>query len=272
MSAIGEDYVVQPVMRALQVLEYVTRQGRDVTLTETVHAVQLPKTTVFRYLQSLSAASFLEYDLRRDRYRTGPRFRDLAEVDRDRQHLRDHALPEMHRLAEAFSETVNLAVRAQGEIVYIDIVGAERPVRMQARVGHRHPIHSTSLGKAMAAFLPDEAMEPILSAALPAMTIRTLTDGRSLRRQASDVRRCGYAVEIGENEDGLMCIGVPILDGTGYPVAAMSLSAPEKRMRGQDMTARAAEALKEAAVRISTCIGSMAPRPEFALSPVELRA
>lgn len=268
MSGIGDDYVVQPVMRALQVLEYVTRQGHDVTLTETVHNVKLPKTTVFRYLQSLSAASFLEYDLCRDRYRTGPRFRDLARVDRDLQDLRDHARPEMHRLAETFSETVNLAVRSQSEIVYIDIIGMGRPVRMQARVGHRHPVHSTSLGKAMAAYLPEDAMGPICRAPLPAMTINTLTDERSLRRQARDVRRCGYAIEIGENEDGLMCIGVPILDGSGYPVAAMSLSAPEKRMRCRDMTAQAAQALKDAALRVSACIGTM-PSP-VAATPMQI--
>ncbi len=250
---IGDDYVVQPVMKALQVLEYVTRQGRDVTLTEAVQELKLPKTTVFRYLQTLSAASFLEHDVKRDRYRSGGRFRELARVDRSFQKLRDHAQPEMRRLAETFRETVNLAVLSASEIVYIDIVDTGRPVRMQARVGHRHPVHSTSLGKAMAAYLPSESLDPIYRMALPAMTINTLTDGRSLRRQVDDVRRRGYAIEVGENEDGLMCIGVPILDGSGYPVAAMSLSAPENRMR-RDMTAQAAEALKDAAMRISTRI------------------
>ena len=65
-----------------------------------------------------------------------------------------------------------------------------------------------------------------------------------------DVRRRGYALEVGENEDGLMCIGVPILDRAGHPVAAMSMSAPERRMR-PERTSEAAEALKVAASRIS---------------------
>lgn len=250
MSSSENGYIVQPVMKALQVLEYVAGQGRKVSLTETVQELGLPKTTVFRYLQTLSAAAFLEHDRMHDRYSAGPGFRALAQVDRDLQGLRDVAQPEMRRLVDTFRETVNLAVLAHSDIVYLDIVEPARPLRAQARVGHRHPLHSTSLGKAMAAHLPDADLGSLWDGALPAVTIKTLTDGRSFRRQVDDVRRRGYAIEIGENEDGLMCIGVPILDRSGYPVAAMSLSAPEKRMK-PETTEHAVAALKDAGLRIS---------------------
>ena len=250
MGKFGGDYIVLPVMKALQVLDYVARQGHDVTLTETVAELKLPKTTVFRYLQTLSAAQFIEHDLKRDRYGVGKKFRALARVDQELQGLRDIAQPEMRTLMETFHETVNLAVLSDNEVVYIDMLEPGRPLRANARIGHRHPAHSTSLGKAMMAFLPD-ADALALSSELPQRTINTLTDADKLRRQVDDVRRRGYAIEVGENEDGLMCIGVPILDRTGYPVAAMSLSAPERRMK-PELTAVAADALKGAAKRIST--------------------
>lgn len=250
MGKSGADYIVLPVMKALQVLDYVARQGHDVTLTETVAELKLPKTTVFRYLQTLSAAQFIEHDLKRDRYGVGKKFRALARVDQELQGLRDIAQPEMRTLMETFHETVNLAVLSDNEVVYIDMLEPGRPLRANARIGHRHPAHSTSLGKAMMAFLPD-ADALALSSELRQRTINTLTDADKLRRQVDDVRRRGYAIEVGENEDGLMCIGVPILDRTGYPVAAMSLSAPERRMK-PELTAVAADALKGAAKRIST--------------------
>ena len=250
MSKSGGDYIVLPVMKALQVLDYVARQGHDVTLTETVQELKLPKTTVFRYLQTLSAAQFLEHDLKRDRYGVGSKFRSLARVDQELQGLRDIAQPEMRTLMETFHETVNLAVLSENEVVYIDMLEPGRPLRANARIGHRHPAHSTSLGKAMMAFLPD-ADALALSSELPQRTINTLTDADKLRRQVDDVRRRGYAIEVGENEDGLMCIGVPILDASGYAVAAMSLSAPERRMK-PELTIVAADALKGAAKRIST--------------------
>ncbi len=255
MRKIGDDYIVQPVMKALQVLEYVALQGRDVSLTETVQELNLPKTTVFRYLQTLSAAAFLEHDVRRDRYSVGVRFRELAQVDRSLQELRDCAQPEMRLLLETFHETVNLAVLSESQVVYIDMLEPGRSVRAHARVGHRDPIHSTSLGKAMFAFMPDADAAALRADPLPAVTINTLTDAGKFRRQVEDVRRRGYAVERGENEDGLMCIGVPILDMHGYPVAAISLSAPERRMK-PERTDAAALALKGAAQRISMHLGA----------------
>ena len=250
MGKLADDYIVQPVMKALQVLDYVARQGHDVTLTETVQELGLPKTTVFRYLQTLSATGFLSHDQLRDRYGVGVRFRELGRIDRNLTELREVAQPEMRQLVDTFHETVNLAVLADSEVVYIDMLEPERPLKAQARVGHRHPAHSTSLGKAMVAFLPDAGGVAAPGEELPAMTHKTLTDARKFRRQVEDVRRRGYAVEIGENEDGLMCIGVPILDRAGFAVAAISLSAPERRMR-RERTDAAAVALKVAAERIA---------------------
>ncbi len=53
-----------------------------------------------------------------------------------------------------FNETINLAVEVDGSVVYVDIVETRRQLRFQARVGDRHPMHSTALGKAILAACP----------------------------------------------------------------------------------------------------------------------
>jgi DNA-binding IclR family transcriptional regulator len=257
MSRTESAYIVQPVFKALKVLEYVAEKGHEVTLTEVASELKLPKTTVFRYLQTLTASSFLRHDPARDRYGVGLRFRALAKVDKSLQRLRSLAQPEMAELGRAFNETINLGIMAEGQVVYIDMIEANRALRMQARIGDRHPLHSTSLGKAMLAFLPDAERQTLLDGALKAMTVRTVTNRATLRRQIEEVRRKGYAVETGENEDGSMCIGVPIMDESGHPLAAMSLSAPERRMT-RDVTAQAIAALQRAANRISVQLGAAA--------------
>jgi DNA-binding IclR family transcriptional regulator len=260
MSQVGSAYVVQPVLKALKVLEYVAEKGHEVTLTEVASELKLPKTTVFRYLQTLAVASFLRHDAARDRYAVGLRFRALATVDKSLQRLRTLAQPEMAELGRVFNETINLGILNDGQIVYIDMIEANRALRMQARIGDRHPIHSTSLGKAMLAFLPPAEREALVEGSLKAITMRTVTSSAVLRRQIDDVLRKGYAVEVGENEDGSMCIGVPIMDEDGLPLAAMSLSAPERRMT-PDVTARAIVALRQAADRISVQLGATIEEP-----------
>ena len=255
MSSPGSPYIVQPVLKALKVLEYVAEKGHEVTLTEVATELKLPKTTVFRYLQTLTAASFLRHDPSRDRYGVGLRFRALAKVEKGLQRLRSLAQPEMAELGRMFNETINLGILAEGQVVYIDMIEANRALRMQARIGDRHPLHSTSLGKAMLAFLPDPKRQNLLEGSLKAITVKTVTDRAALRRQIEDVRRKGYAIEIGENEDGSMCIGVPITDESGESVAALSLSAPERRMT-PDITRKAIAALRGAADRISIQLGA----------------
>jgi len=224
-------YIVGPVAKAGRVLDFVLSQVHEVTLAEVVAALDLPKTTVFRYLQTLSAAGLIQYDHARDRYCAGERFRTLARHDALYGHLRHAARAEMARIAACFGETVNLGVLAQGHIVYVDILEQGCSEGQKARVGHRHPVYSTALGRAIAACLPPAELAALYQPRYEPRTWRTVADGRALRRQIEEARVRGYAFEEGENEDGLTCIGVPILDPTGHPVAAMSVTAPDRRMR-----------------------------------------
>jgi DNA-binding IclR family transcriptional regulator len=207
----SDPYSVLPVAKAMQVFAYVASQAHDVTLTEVVQALGMPKTTVFRYLQTLSAAGLFAHDIVQDRYGVGERFRELARTDAIYHSLRSTAQGELDSLVGGFRETVNLAVLADDEVVYVDIREATRSQRFQA-----------------------------------------LTDARTFRRHVEEVRRRGFAMETGENEDGVTCIGVPILDGKGYPIAAVSLSAPDNRMKA--LVDRAAEALQDAARRIAASL------------------
>lgn len=251
MAAKGANpYVVLPVMKALRVLELVTSRGTDVSLTVVSRELAIPKTTTFRYLQTLSEAGFLSHDVTSDKYGVGPRFRMIAKADTSLHSLRTHARPVMVELVDEFNETVNLAIEGQGHVVYVDIVEANRSLRMQARIGERHPMHSTALGKAILAHLPAGEREAYFARPLTERTGRTLIERPEIERQLRQVTKLGYATETGENEDGAMCIGAPILDDTGYPIAAVSLSAPLQRMP-RDLAAKAGEKLLLAARRMS---------------------
>jgi IclR family acetate operon transcriptional repressor len=137
------------------------------------------------------------------------------------------------------------------------MIESSRALRMQARIGERHPLNSTSLGKAILAFMPEEERAPLLASPLKAMTGRTTTDVAQLRRQLREIARKGYAVEVGENEEGLMCIGVPILERGGRPVAALSLSAPEARVT-RPLRVEVIAALRAAAATVSRRLGHRA--------------
>lgn len=248
-------YIVLPVRKALAVLAYVAERGHDVSLTPIGKALKIPKTTTFRYLQTLVDAGFLRHDAVTDKYGIGVRFRTIAKADSGINNIRQLAHRAMHELAGEFNETVNLAVRSNSNVVYIDLVEANRPLRMQAKIGESHPMHATALGKAILAFLPEGEAQNYFAAPLAERTGRTLVDRDEIERQLRQVRKLGYATETGENEDGAMCVGAPIFNEAGYPVAAVSISAPLSRM-SRPLATQAAKRLIDAVGRISAQLGS----------------
>lgn len=245
-----KSYTVLPIFKALKLLEAIAWKKHDVTLTEIARELALPKTTAFRYLQTLAAAGFVRHDVRNDRYGVGPRVRMFAQTEISLAHLRKRATPYLEGLAQRFKATTNLAVSSGVDIVYVEVERGNRLLPMRARVGEHQPLHSTALGKAILAFLPPGEQAAVLDAPLAEMTVRTIQSTAALRRQLSEVFRKGYSLDREETENGISCIGVPILDRDDYPVAALSLSATDRLLSA--MVAPAFEALGAAAAAIRT--------------------
>ena len=247
-------YVVQPVEKALGVLAYVVECGQVVSLKSVSQALGLPKTTTFRYLQTLSRTGFLEHDAGNDRYSVGPRLRSMARTDTSITRARELAQPLMHELTREFQGTVNLAVKGDQAVVYLEVIDGLMGFRTKARSGDAHPLHSTALGKAILAHMPLSEAQAYLSRPLTERTGRTLIERAELERQLRSISRNGYAIETGENEDGAMCVGAPILDERGYPLVAISLSVPMSRMSISHAMV-AGRKLSEIAARVSQTLG-----------------
>ena len=253
-----QPYVVKPVFKALQVLIALGDEPRPLTLTEICHRVRLPKTTVFRYLQTLAQCGFVTHDRQEDLYHLGARLFELGQLAGQQLRIRDVALPVMTAMRERFNETVNLGILDGHDVVYVEMVESHHSLRMQATLGSRDPAYSTALGKAMLAFIDDPARH--LPARLMPRTVFTLHTRASVLKALAVAKQQGYAVDDQENEDGARCGGAPIFEYPGRVTAAISVSAPASRL-GRDQVPGVAAALMEAAAAISRQLGHVGPLP-----------
>src|SRR5436190_160172 len=138
-------------------------------------------------------------------------------------------------LMEVSGESANLVMLDGDHAVYVAQVASRRhSVRMFTEVGRRVLPHSTAAGKVLLAFRPRPAVEALLDrTGLPARTPRTTVDRGRFLAELDAVARQGYAVDDGEEEIGVRCLAVPVF-GVGDSVAAVSVSAPEGRLRRED--------------------------------------
>jgi DNA-binding IclR family transcriptional regulator len=134
-------------------------------------------------------------------------------------------------LAGAASETVFLAVINNDEVVYVYKEEGPRPIRMVSQVGSRRPLHSTALGKAYISALPFEAQRSLIERLdLRRFMPNTITNPAAFDEEIALTRERGYAVDNVEVEEGVACVGAPVFDFRGLPVASISVAGPADRV------------------------------------------
>jgi DNA-binding IclR family transcriptional regulator len=208
--------------RVLAILDAFSAERSSLSLSQISREVGLPLTTTHRQVHELAAWGALE---RADdgRYRIGLRLWEVGALAPRTIGLREAALPFLEDLYEATHENVQLAVRDQAEVVYIERISGRDAVHVVSRPGSRLPAHATAVGLVLLAHALPGEIETVLSGPLKRYTADTVTDPRRLRRILADARRSGYAISDRQIETVSTSIAAPIWGKSGQAVAALSI-------------------------------------------------
>jgi len=246
---------VPALRKGLAVLELLASDG-PLTLAEIQRRGALNKTMTFRLIRVLRETGYVRHELESHRYSLALKLFNLGGAVAARLDIVRVGLSILDRLRGELGETINLGVIAEGHVVYVAIAESSRPgLRMASHVGGHGCLHSTSIGKAILAFLPEPDREALLAnLAWTAVTPKTITSLHDLRDELERTRLRGYATDNEENEIGARCVGVPILDGADLPLAAISVSGPMARI-DDDALGAMSERLWEASREISSRLG-----------------
>lgn len=213
-------------------------------VTELANHLGLPKSNVHNYLSTLQQE---EYVIKKgSTYTVGIRFLELGAYARDRMDIYEIAKPEVEKLADETGELANLLVEEHGRGSYLHRARGENAVQVEAYTGTRVYLHSTALGKAILAYLPEERVDEIIEThGLPPSTDKTVTTRAELDAILDDIRDRGYAVDDEERLKGLRCVAAPILSNDDRVLGAVSVSGPTNRMKGDRFETTIPEKLLE---------------------------
>lgn len=249
MSKPARSGTVQSVDRTVELLELLADAGGKATLSELAGQTELPLPTIHRLMRTLLAHGYVRQLPTRE-YSLGPRLIRLGE-SAGRQ-FGAHAQPFLAKLADELGESVNLAMIDRDMIVYVAQASSKHSMRMFTEVGRRVFTHSTGVGKAVLADLPDQTVMEITDrVGMPAATDKTITTQRDLIEELHRIRKQGYAIDDGEQELGVRCFAVPV-PGAPTPTA-LSISGPDARVTYEFGT-RVLPALQAAAQEISEAL------------------
>jgi DNA-binding IclR family transcriptional regulator len=241
--------------RGLRILDLFDEEIVHLTASEIAAAFRTTPATLYPTLCTLVDHNYLSRDSRK-RYSLGLKLLErsgqvLAQLD-----VRRVARSHLRELARQRQATSDLGILYGDEVLYLERRVGHPAAMVNEVVGRRVPLHCTSIGKVLLAFLPAAERKPLIaSLPLEAYTPNTIVDRKKLQKELDDVVRRGYAVDSQEFHLGSSCVGAPIRGHAGFVVAALSLMLPVDQDSNHVMFEEQATAVVETANAISRELG-----------------
>jgi DNA-binding IclR family transcriptional regulator len=255
--------MIQSIDRAIRVLTAL-QGARRMSLSDLAARLELAPSTTHGIVRSLVEHGMVIQERGSNRYQLGPAVLRLGNVYLDTLELRSKAIPWAEDLARRTGCAVRTGVLLVDDVVIIQHEPRPDGSRQMPEVGIVIPVHASALGKALLAFLPEDA-ERVAQSELRSMTGETITAPDALREQLDDVRRSGVAVEQDEAVLGESGLASPVFDSWGGVVGAIGIVIPSGQLpTGQPADHDARDVIRETARALSRELGAGAwpPRPD----------
>jgi IclR family acetate operon transcriptional repressor len=240
--------------RSLRLLSLLAAEGRALTLADLAAQLALPKGTAHRICTQLLAAGFLARDVDERSFVVGPALRRLAFDTLNHGVVRGLRHDVLAELVREVGETCNFTTLDGTQVLYLDRVEAQWPLRLTLDVGSHVPLHCTASGKLLLAQMPPKDRDAVMAGlTLTRMTRNSIVDRSHLRAECEAITERGYACDNEEFIAGLVAVAVPVRNAAGVVRAAIAVHAPTARMSLEDARGQL-DALKTAAARMGTLL------------------
>jgi DNA-binding IclR family transcriptional regulator len=245
---------VKTVDRLVRILDSFSSSKLSWSLTELSEHLDLPKSTLHRFLRSLEAHGLLRQDEDSKQWHLGYHLFVWGNLAERSTALRDVARPVLRDLVAETGEMALLTVYHAQEVVCVEKVESRHSVRLALEVGSRRPPHAGASSKVLMAYLPEDEIEGIIrDQGLPQLCANTVTSRDDLDAELTRIREQGFAQSVEETDVGAWGVATPVRDWDGAVVAAIGVAGPTSRF-GEDLAERYVAHCEEASERISAAL------------------
>lgn len=243
----------QSVSRAIAVLDLLSSSAMPLGVREIARQLGVAPSIAQRLVRTLSNAGYLEQTGEASRYTIGYRAFQVGNAFVARNSIHSAVMPELYALADQYINGF-LGVLRDHSVVYLATVQSNGPVALTHRPGSQTYLHSTALGKAILAEMPDTQVRRLLEeASLPRLTDQTKVSIPHLLAELKQVREVGYATNDEENRYGVYSAGAVVRDSENKAIGALSGGVPSLGLTKKDrlrVIKLAVEAAKNASRRL----------------------
>lgn len=255
MEKEDSNYRVPNLEKGISILEYLSLRKGGETLQNIKNDLDISQTTAYRILNTLVRLEYLVYSEDTKRYRISRKLLMLGFRSLDEHNLLEIVLPRLQELRDKVKETACFGVLGEEKGIFIEQALGNHTFRFFLTPGKPFELHCSAPGKAILAYLPNIVRNRYISLmTFTRYNSRTITTEEAYLEELEKVRKRGYALDNEEELSGVICIGAPLFNYTGYPAGAIWISGPKDRLT-PDVIRVSAGHIKEIARLISTDLG-----------------
>jgi IclR family transcriptional regulator, pca regulon regulatory protein len=234
IDALTDPSFMTSLARGLAVVRAFSDRRRSLTIAQISHKTGIPRAAVRRCLYTLKQLGYADSEA--NNFTLKPKILTLGYSYLSSTPLAVSAQPYMDQISRTLNESCSLAVLDGNNVLYVSRSSTSRIMSVALNVGSRLPAYCTSLGRAMLAYLPDDALRAYFnSVELKAYTERTVVSQKRLEEILFETREAGFTIVEEELEVGLRSIAVPVRGASGTVVAALNIGAQATRVTSRQM-------------------------------------
>lgn len=228
----------------------------ELRLNEIAEITGLGRSAAQRYTHTLCSLGFLQKVNDGPVYRPAPRLLDMSSIYLRSDPLVEVAKPYLYQAIEAHNETINLSRRQGSDMMFVDRIPGRGDLTSRSLPGGRMPVFCTTAGRSILSHLPeDEVLELLNAKERKPLTAKTVTELDAILDLVHKAREDGFSLADEEGQMGIITVGAAILDGSGYPVAAVNMAASRRHWNVQQVAKKLGPLVVETARNISRTQG-----------------
>jgi DNA-binding IclR family transcriptional regulator len=221
MPIMEQNYNVPNLERAIDIIEFFSRNDKEYTITEISKELDFPRNSVFRIMKTLQNRGLVT-DFSGKTYQLTPKLLAIGYSAVTEQNLLHKATPYLYQLRDELHESVFLGIIRGTTGAVIEEALSDQIVKVTLGVGTQFPVHSSAPGKAILAYLDEYNQEKILNEInYTSYTSTTIDSKEKMQKEIELIRRYGWAADREEYAVGIKCVACPVFNYQSQPIAAI---------------------------------------------------
>jgi len=223
---------IKSIEKSLNLLELLSDNEKEMSITEISKELQMGISTVHRILTTLKSRGYITQNKQTLKYALGIKLFVLGCKVQGATNLVESVTPFLQKLSQYTKESINFAILEGREAVCLSKIESPEVLRTEIKIGARLPAHCTAVGKGLLAFLSEREFTMLYgkdNKKLYTPTPNSISSVMELKKCLKKIKRDGYAIDKEEFKIGINCLGVPIINNEGKAIASISVTGPSSR-------------------------------------------